>query len=63
MTEEMEREYLRGKLARRFYEILCDYKGWDAGGYIDPPCYAYADYALEVLGYDENSLKAVAGVK
>lgn len=54
----MEREFVKNRLASQFYKILCEYKGWDdKKKFIDPPCYAYADFVIDLFGIDDDVIE------
>lgn len=55
-TEDIEREYVKGKLARLFYLAQCKHKGWSPRDRVDSWAYEYADIAVSVLGYDRDAL-------
>lgn len=56
--EVMHDNYARGLLARLMYLRLCTYKGYEPRGgmYADAGSRDYADLAIDVLGYDDESV-------
>ena len=60
MTREevMQDTYVRGLLARLMYLRLCSFKGYEPRGgmYADAGSRDYADLAIDVLGYDDESV-------
>lgn len=61
ITDEMKREYVRSKLAEKFYHAHCKHKQWEPRPRIDNWAYDYADIALDYLPFDDESIKMLSG--
>lgn len=62
IEKEMEREFVKSRLARLLYLAHCKHNKWEPRTRIDPWAYEYADISIEILGWDEEAVTRLSEV-
>lgn len=56
LKEEMEREFVKQRLAKQLYLAHCKHKNFTPRERIDSWAYEYAEISIDYLGFDEDAI-------